>query len=202
MKRTKEEAQQTRQKILDVALTIFSQTGYEAARLNDIAKNANVTRGAIYHHFENKAGLFMALVEDASATGNKAIESAVAEGGSFIEIMTRILIYSMELLEDDRRFREIMALTLFKTGDSAELADYKDAKMQASVQTVEGIAGFFQMGLAQGELRADIEPTTVARAFLAYQNGLSMLWIGNPTAFSIKESATQLAEIFVKGIAT
>ena len=142
----------------------------------------------------------MALVEDASATGNKAIEVAVAEGGNFIEIMTRILVYGMELLEDDRRFREIMALTLFKTGDSSELAEYKEQKKLASVQTVESIAEFFQMGLANSELRADIDPVTVARAFLAYQNGLSMLWIGNPGVFSIKESASQLAEIFVKGI--
>jgi len=58
MRRTKEEAAQTRQELLDAALTVFSQEGYEAARLQDIAQAAAVTRGAIYHHFGNKAGLF------------------------------------------------------------------------------------------------------------------------------------------------
>ena len=62
MRRTKEEAAQTRQDLLAAALTIFSQKGYEAARLEDIAEMAGVTRGAIYFHFGNKAGLFMALV--------------------------------------------------------------------------------------------------------------------------------------------
>jgi TetR/AcrR family acrAB operon transcriptional repressor len=49
MRRTKEDAEQTRQDLLDAALTIFSKKGYTATRLEDIAKVAGVTRGAIYH---------------------------------------------------------------------------------------------------------------------------------------------------------
>lgn len=201
MKRTKEEAEKTRQDILDAALTIFSQTGYEAARLNDIATMADVTRGAIYHHFENKAGLFMALVNDASSTGSKAIEAAVSEGGSFLDVMTRILVFGMELLEEDQRFREIVALTLLKTGESPELSSYRERRLDESIRLVESIAGFFQMGLERGEIRADLDPATAARAFLAYQSGLNVLWLSNPSAFSIKEQAQQLASIFISGIA-
>ena len=110
MRRTKEEAAQTRQELLEAALTVFSQEGYEAARLEDIAQAAGVTRGAIYHHFGNKAGLFMVLVEDASTLGNMAIARAIEEGGAFAEITARILVYTLNLLEENRRFREVMAL--------------------------------------------------------------------------------------------
>lgn len=82
MRRTKEEAAQTRQDLLAAALTVFSRKGYEAARLEDIAEIAGVTRGAIYFHFDNKAGLFMALVEDASALGGQAIDQAVKQGAA------------------------------------------------------------------------------------------------------------------------
>ena len=44
MRRTKEEAEQTRQKLLDAALTVFSQKGYTATRLEDVARMAGVTR--------------------------------------------------------------------------------------------------------------------------------------------------------------
>ena len=62
MKRTAEEAEQTRQELLDAALAIFSRTGFEAARLEDIAKTAGVTRGAVYHHFGGKPELYLALL--------------------------------------------------------------------------------------------------------------------------------------------
>ncbi|MCK5430999.1 MAG: TetR family transcriptional regulator [Anaerolineales bacterium] len=68
---------QTRQDLLAAALTVFSNKGYEAARLEDIAEMAGVTRGAIYFHFGNKAGLFMALVEDASALADLFLRGVV-----------------------------------------------------------------------------------------------------------------------------
>ncbi len=51
MRRIKEEADKTRQAILEAALTVFSKQGYHPARLQDIAEAADVTRGAIYHYF-------------------------------------------------------------------------------------------------------------------------------------------------------
>ena len=69
MRRTKEEAEQTRQDLLDAALTVFSQKGYTATRLEDVARTAGVTRGAIYHHFGSKADLYGALIEEANKVG-------------------------------------------------------------------------------------------------------------------------------------
>lgn len=56
-KRTKAEALKTRQEQLNCHRQ-FAQHGVKQRRLNDIADAANVTRGAIYWHFENKTQLF------------------------------------------------------------------------------------------------------------------------------------------------
>ena len=69
MKRTKEEAAITRATVLKAALTVFSKKGYAAARLDDVAKTAKVTRGAIYWHFKGKADLYNTLIEEMSARG-------------------------------------------------------------------------------------------------------------------------------------
>ncbi|MDK7271935.1 MULTISPECIES: TetR/AcrR family transcriptional regulator [Actinotignum] len=53
----------TQERILAAALRNFSEHGYEAASLRVIAKEANVTTGALYTHFDNKQALFAALVE-------------------------------------------------------------------------------------------------------------------------------------------
>jgi TetR/AcrR family acrAB operon transcriptional repressor len=196
MRRTKEEAEQTRQDLLDAALTVFSQKGYTATRLEDVARAAGVTRGAIYHHFGSKAELYSALIEEANKVGNSAIDRAVSEGGTFIEIVTRILVYTFALLEEDQRFSEVMALQL-TTPDVEVLSQRRYDEAQ---ELVASISGFFKLITEQGELRQDLDPLTAARAFLGYQYGLSSLWLFNRDAFSIKESAPELAEIFVHGI--
>ena len=196
MRRTKEEAEQTRQDLLDAALTIFSKKGYSATRLEDIANAAGVTRGAIYHHFGSKSDLFLALMEEATTVGNSAIDRAVGEGGTFVEVLSRILVYTFNLLEEDRRFSEVMALQL-TTPDVDALAQRRYEEAQELVQS---ISGFFKVIIDQGELRPDLDPEIAARAFLGYQNGVAMLWLANRQAFSIKESGPELAEIFVHGI--
>lgn len=61
-RKTKQQAEETRQEILDAAIKTFSERGVSATSLADIAKSAGVTRGAIYWHFKNKVDLFHQLV--------------------------------------------------------------------------------------------------------------------------------------------
>jgi AcrR family transcriptional regulator len=54
----------TRAILLKEARSIFATSGYEAASTEEIVKQANVTRGALYHHFRDKRALFEAVVEE------------------------------------------------------------------------------------------------------------------------------------------
>ena len=200
MRRTKEQAEQTRQHLMETALNVFNQVGYEEARLGDIADEAGVTRGAIYHHFGNKAGLLTALIEDAYALGGDMLQQAIAEGGNIADITYRILVYTMRLLEDERRYRITQKLALSINPASPELQPLVKRRYAEAEMLVEQIGNVFQDGIVNGHFRADLNPATAARAFLAYQNGLAMLWLANQEAFSIKENAEALAGVFMQGI--
>lgn len=63
MRRTKDEANDTLRKLIGVAKRHFAEQGYANAALEGIAADAEVTRGALYHHFRNKQGLFRAVLE-------------------------------------------------------------------------------------------------------------------------------------------
>jgi AcrR family transcriptional regulator len=63
-RRTLKEAQQTRRRILEVAIRRCEKKGYEGFTLVDVAQDAQVTRGAVYHHFANKQTLFLKMVEE------------------------------------------------------------------------------------------------------------------------------------------
>lgn len=63
-KKTKAEAAQTRQRLIDTAILTFSQQGFSNTTLDDIARTAGMTRGAIYWHFTNKTELFNAIWQE------------------------------------------------------------------------------------------------------------------------------------------
>ena len=62
-RRTKEDAMATRHKLLDSAENLFQAQGVSRTSLQDIARRAGATRGAIYWHFKDKADLFNAMME-------------------------------------------------------------------------------------------------------------------------------------------
>lgn len=66
----------TLQKLIAVAFEEFSQKGYAAASTETIVARANLTRGALYHHFKNKAGLFLAVFRSAQEEVGRRVEQA------------------------------------------------------------------------------------------------------------------------------
>ena len=74
--KTSSGSQSLRDKILNTALDLFSKQGYFNTSVHDIRKAANVSTGAIYHHFQNKEALAKSLYESLLAEMDKEIENA------------------------------------------------------------------------------------------------------------------------------
>ena len=68
----------TRQALIDVAQERFTEHGYAAASLDAIVAGAQVTKGALYHHFSGKQALFEAVFERVEADAARAVSEAVA----------------------------------------------------------------------------------------------------------------------------
>jgi TetR/AcrR family acrAB operon transcriptional repressor len=200
MRRTKEEAEKTRQALLKAALSVFSQKGYAATTLEDVAKEAGVTRGAIYWHFGSKAELYNALLEEHSARGSEIVQAAAVEGGSMREILARIFIRMLRAVENDPALRAVMEINLFKTEYSPELSETLAKQIEGGRLLMAGISQAMEQGIEAGELRADMEAEDLARAFIAFQNGILHLWLFDPSAFNLGERAPQMAEVFVRGV--
>jgi len=66
-------------KILNAALTLFSQEGYHATSTSKVAKKAGVSEGLIFRHFHNKEGLAKAIINETSIKINKLMESITKE---------------------------------------------------------------------------------------------------------------------------
>src|SRR5712691_11728565 len=66
MARTPKVVEDRREQIIDAAMRVFSQKGFTRATNKDIAREAGITPGLIYHYFENKEALLKAIVEGRS----------------------------------------------------------------------------------------------------------------------------------------
>ncbi len=96
-KQTKaEQREATMQILVDVARKIFSEQGYAAAATEEIVHQAGVTRGALYHHFGSKEGLFYAVVEGAQVEIATRIEQATA---NVPDLWSQLLVGSRAFLE-------------------------------------------------------------------------------------------------------
>lgn len=200
MRRTKEEAAVTRATILKAALAVFSVKGYASATLDDVAKAAKVTRGAIYWHFKSKSDLYNTLTQELSARGESVVQQAISEGGTLIEILRRVFVRLCAVVEDDKEARAVMELALFKTGLDPELQAGRKKQLEAGNAQIASITDAMRQGIAQGVLRKDVDPADMARAFIAFENGAMQLWLVSPNSFSLKASAESFADIFFDGI--
>ena len=91
-------ALQTRRELLQAAAACFSTQGYLATSLTDIGREAMVTRGAVYHHFENKQALFEEVMLDqlttcvaelrSATTGDDPVERAATALTTFLQLCT------------------------------------------------------------------------------------------------------------------
>lgn len=202
VRKTKEEAAATRQALLDAALIVFSQKGYTAASLEDIAEQAGLTRGAIYWHFHSKAELYNTLALEVDTSIEGMVRRVRSEGGTFLETSRRLMIGLLEYLEEDEHYRAVQELMMFKSEITPELEEGMRMKVAAMHAAEESIAAAFrQHGLPSGEVRTDLDPVLAARALLAYVNGISLIWLLDQQAFSLRENAPALVDVYIRGIA-
>ena len=112
-RRTKAEAEETRQKILDAAERLFFVDGVSRTSLELIANAAGVTRGAIYWHFKNKVELFEALHERVKLPAEDIVERAMADGHPDpLGLVEQAMVESfIALTEDEQRQRVFTILT-------------------------------------------------------------------------------------------
>jgi AcrR family transcriptional regulator len=202
VKRRKEDADQTRDALLKAALTVFSTRGYTVSTLSDIAMAANVTRGALYHHFSGKAELFNTLLQQAINQPAQIVQVALAEGGTFLEIIHRVFVQQIVAVQTDPVYRATVELVMFKLESNPELEEAKLLLSNGRQASLELLEQSFEGAQRSGVVRKNLKPLEFAKFFLSLQIGLFHLWSSHPGDFDLERSANAAAEVMIAGIQT
>lgn len=201
MRRTKEEAAITRERLLAAALQSFRTRGYAMTTLDEIAEQAGITRGAIQWHFGTKAELFNALVRDRAERARSSLQEVYARGGTSLELLRRLLIWWLRYPEEDADYRAVLELTLLKTEVGPDLIGGFQEKLQRLQEAERAIADVIEQGIGQGDIRPEVEPALAARAAMGLIQGLTSRWLLEPTTRSPDASADAIVDLFLQGLA-
>lgn len=115
VRRTKEEAQETRNRILDAAERVFYEKGVSRTSLADIAQAAGVTRGAIYWHFANKGDLFNAMFDRSLLPLDELIEATLdGKEPDPLAHIREIFVWCMRNITADEQRRRVFDILFLK----------------------------------------------------------------------------------------
>jgi AcrR family transcriptional regulator len=129
-----ERASERRAAILVAALEEFSQAGFAAARLDDVAKRAGVAKGTIYLYFRDKETLFQEIVRDMLAPVVGSIEVLGQADVPMRELAERIVALFVHEIYETRR-RDVIRLILTEGRRFPHLAEFYYCEVLARVLT-------------------------------------------------------------------
>ncbi len=161
--RTDEAKDERRGALLSAALDEFFEKGFSAARMDDIARRAGLSKGALYLYFESKDALFTSLIDDFAIPNVELVEGAMkASGGGLAAIRSLI-----KLAPGFIRETSVPKIAKILIADAPSFPDIVTAYRKKVVERVLGvIAGALRDAKQKGEI--DIgDPALTARLVVA-----------------------------------
>jgi AcrR family transcriptional regulator len=102
------DAAETARRVLEAAREVFAADGFAAASVDDIARRAGVTRGAVYHHYDGKPGLFRAVAEQLQAeVAARVVAEAEQEADAAGQLRAGSHAF-LDAITDDRAARVLL----------------------------------------------------------------------------------------------
>ncbi len=151
------------EEILDAALAEFTTRGFEAARMEDIAKTAGISKAAIYLYFPSKTALLEALIEAKVAPLARQVETLALSGLADPLMALRMLATAAAHRIGDAHVFAVPRLVIGLSGRFPEIAAYYRTHVVDKARAA--LEALIEAGKAKGVIR-DVDTKAVTRAFI------------------------------------
>ncbi len=199
VRRTREEALQTRAQILDAAECVFHEKGLATTSLLDIAHYAGLSRGAIYWHFKDKAGLIQALLDSLYEPLNRLLAaSARARAADPLGCLRTLLVALLEQVACDPRTQRIFEILLHKCELTVESCDLRAQRSAHQREAQSKIEGFLGEAMACGQLPRTTHLPLAASSLNACIDGTISHWLLNPQAYALANEAPRVVDTMMR----
>ena len=199
MRRTKEEAERTPRRILVAALRRFDRSGSARTTLDEIAKAARVTRGAIYWHLSGKKALLRAIREEVSGPLLDQADFTLLsqEDAAPLDRALCFLLNFLDALEGDKQVRLVFSVMSFKCEYVGPLAQELKDQMRNKNRLCDTLEKLYAHAKADGSLRPGLSPRIAALETITFIAGLLRLWLLDEGADGVREHARELVSAHI-----
>ena len=187
VRKTKKEALETRENILDAAERVFDRHGVSRTSLSAIAAEAGVTRGAIYWHFANKAELFDAMMERAIRPLQDIGE---VDYGQVAQPLTELRERHHEVLRHllaEPRYLRVLSIAWHKCEYVDEMVDTVDQCMEASARHLGRVETALRTAQELGQLSPSIDTHRAAMGLTTLIDGFVGSWSQQPDSLTLDD---------------
>lgn len=186
--------------IIDSALKVFSRKGYADTRMADIAREAEMSYGLVYHYFENKEKLFDAIVEEWWTGFYNELETLQKKSLTTEEKLVAIIRYILSVYRSKPN-----QISIFVTEVSRGFVYHAHTKGRDKFNRLFALCReIIQEGQARGVLRSDIQAHYLTYVFLgSIDTFLSVMILGNETLTTGREKRIieGITQVFLHGAA-
>lgn len=199
MKRTKSEAEETRNRLLEAGLEVFIEKGFDRASLEEIAQRVGMTRGAVYWHFKDKLSLFEELITQRMSPVQAQLEALLAEKETPpLQKITSFVKMLLQLLAEDEAFRSAQQL-LRKSG--ASVPDYSAHFSLWQDKYLLALEELFWQAQSDRAVMAHVSPRYLATYALSLVNGISQHLLDTDVApAERKRMADRMVFMFMRSL--
>jgi TetR/AcrR family acrAB operon transcriptional repressor len=202
-RRTKEDALATRHSLLDAAELLFQMHGVSRTSLNDIARSAGTSRGAIYWHFKDKADLFNAMMERVTLPLEQAFQFQRPEkeiDADPLERIRQIMHDALRQIATDPRTRRVFEVATQKVEYVDELQAVRLRHLTVRNEFLVQMERRLALAAAAQDLTMGVTLSNAAQGLHAMADGLIQNWLLDTTAFDLVASSDQVINIYLKGL--
>ena len=153
----------SRKQLMNAAIDCFARLGYQGTSIDRVARDAGVTKGAVYYHFRDKEDLLFAAVKDRIGSFEKRVLTAVGPSTDAIEKLRQVIdtCFFHTTVSNHRRF--IITL-MIEALDTNERLSSEFRNILRRMRTF--LARVVRDGQQRGELRTDVSPEAAAAAIM------------------------------------
>lgn len=173
MRRTKEDAEQTRQSILASARDIFYEKGYSKTTFDEIAKRINLTKGAVYWYFRNKPDIVAALINEYARNHLGTLQSYILNDDCAFENLTDMVLFNNKVLKNDENTYKFLFFMTCQMEWSEAIINKIHPCIEQTKQVTRGLFIKVLENLQQShKIRKDIDTSMIAEILMTMYSGL------------------------------
>ena len=193
----------TRHSLLDAAELLFQAQGVSRTSLNDIARRAGTSRGAIYWHFKDKAELFNAMMERVTLPLEQAFlfQSQEKEPDADpLERIRQVMHGVMHQIATDVRTRRVFEVVTQKVEYVDELQAVRMRHLAARKEFLLQMEHGLTLAVAAQNLTLCLSTANAAQGLHAMADGLIQNWLLDTRAFDLVASSGQVIDVYLTGL--